>query len=103
LNTGNPDIVHEVPLYDVKVGIWWAINLQRTTGFMFFFHETINSEHCMRLSSFFVQVNHEQNCMGSLYKIMQWHILWTCLWMNSIKSSVNESYIKDCSLCDHLI
>jgi hypothetical protein len=22
LNTGNPDIVHEVPLYDVKVGIW---------------------------------------------------------------------------------
>jgi hypothetical protein len=30
-----------------KVGIWWVISVQRTTGFMFF-HKT-NSKHCKRL------------------------------------------------------
>jgi hypothetical protein len=35
-STENPDALHEVPLHDLKLGIWCAISVQKVTGPMFF-------------------------------------------------------------------
>jgi hypothetical protein len=41
----------------------------------------------------------KKNHTGILCIIMQWHVLWTVVWMHQMKSSVNRSYIKGCGLC----
>jgi hypothetical protein len=45
----NPHDVHEVPLHDLKVGVWCAISAWRAIQPMSF-HKTINSEHYVRMS-----------------------------------------------------
>jgi hypothetical protein len=75
-STENPQAVHEVPLHDLKVGVWCAISARRITEPVLL-HETINSELYVRLilSPFFDQLTEEKNCMGILCKIMQQHTL----------------------------
>jgi hypothetical protein len=41
--------VCEVPLHDLKVGVWRAIIACRTIGPIFFFHGTVNFKHYARL------------------------------------------------------
>jgi hypothetical protein len=43
-----PSCSLEVPLHDIKVGVWCAISAQRIIIMTMFFHETINSELYMR-------------------------------------------------------
>jgi hypothetical protein len=44
----NPHSIHEVPLHDVKIGVWCAISAHRITG-PEYLQETINSERYVRL------------------------------------------------------
>jgi hypothetical protein len=64
-STENPHAVHEVPLHDLKVGVWCAISARRIIGPVFF-HETINSERYVRLilSPFFDQLTDEEKSYG---------------------------------------
>jgi hypothetical protein len=68
-STENPPVVHEVPLHDLKVGVWSAISAWRITE-PAFLHKTINSKLYMRLilSPFFDQLTDEGNRMGILCK-----------------------------------
>lgn len=60
-STENPHVVHEVPLHNLKVGVWSEISAWRITGPVFF-HKTLASEHYVRLilSSFFDQLAVEE-------------------------------------------
>jgi hypothetical protein len=44
----NPHFIHEVPLHDVKIGVWYAITAHRIIGPVLF-QETINFELYVRL------------------------------------------------------
>jgi hypothetical protein len=59
--TENPHAVYEVPLHDVKLGVWCAISARRITGLVIF-HEAINSERYVRLilSPFYIQQTNEE-------------------------------------------
>jgi hypothetical protein len=43
LEPSNPHLVHEVPLHDVRVGMWCAVNIKQIIGPIFNM-ETINSD-----------------------------------------------------------
>jgi hypothetical protein len=64
-STENPYAVYEVPLHDLKVGVWCAISVRRTIQPMSF-HKTINSERYVRLilSLFFSQLTDEEKLYG---------------------------------------
>jgi hypothetical protein len=57
----NPYLIHEVPPYDVKVGMWCAVGVKRITG-PIFYAETINSGRYVRLTltEFFAQLTEEE-------------------------------------------
>jgi hypothetical protein len=57
-STENPRSVHEVPLHDLKAGVWCAIRVRRVNGPVFSFRETIYSERYVSLvlSPFFDQL-----------------------------------------------
>jgi hypothetical protein len=56
----NPYLSHEVPLHNIKVGVWYAINAKRTGPI--FYVETINFDRYVRLlmTEFFVQHTEEE-------------------------------------------
>jgi hypothetical protein len=61
----NPHSIHEVPLHDVKIGVWCAISAHRIIGPVFF-QETINSERYVRLilTPFFRELTEEEKTDG---------------------------------------
>jgi hypothetical protein len=69
-STENPHAVHEVPLHDLKVGVWSAISAWRINKPVFF-HGTINSELYMIMSPFSNLQGDEENCVSILCKTVQ--------------------------------
>lgn len=48
----NPWTVHQIPLYDMKIGAWCAINARWIIGPVLY-HETVNSGWCVRIGTIF--------------------------------------------------
>jgi hypothetical protein len=65
LSTESPHAVHEVPLHDLKVGVWCETSERRTIQ-PSSFHETVNSQRYVRLilSPFFGQLTDEEKSHG---------------------------------------
>jgi hypothetical protein len=61
----NPHSIHEVPLHDVKIGVWCAISAHRIIGSVFCQY-TINSERYVRLilTPFFRELTEEEKTCG---------------------------------------
>jgi hypothetical protein len=57
----NSNLIHEVPLHEVKVGMRCAMNAKLITGCIFYM-ETINSDGYVRLvlTKFFAQLTEEE-------------------------------------------
>jgi hypothetical protein len=43
LDTENPNIFHHIPLHNQKLGKWFAVNVGRNIGSVFF-HDAVDSE-----------------------------------------------------------
>jgi hypothetical protein len=63
----NPHLIHEVPLHDVKVGVWCAVNAKRIIG-PILYAETINSDRYVRLilTGFFAQLKEEERLFSRI-------------------------------------
>jgi hypothetical protein len=50
----NPHAVHQFPLHDMKIGVWYAVSARRIIG-PIFCHEIVNSDRYVRntLETFF--------------------------------------------------
>lgn len=64
-DTENPNLVHEVPLHDAKVGVWCAVSGRRIIG-PIFFYDTVNSERYVNniLQPFFDMLTEEEREYG---------------------------------------
>jgi hypothetical protein len=43
----NPHAVHQIPLRDIKIGVWCAVSARRIIS-PIFYHETLNLDQCVR-------------------------------------------------------
>lgn len=65
-NSQKPNLIHEQPLHDQKIGLWCAISGERIIG-PIFFQETINSERYMEniLRPFFDQLTERERAFAT--------------------------------------
>jgi inhibitor of nuclear factor kappa-B kinase subunit alpha len=61
----NPRSVHQIPLHDIKIGVWCAVSARRIIG-PIFYHETVNSDRYVRhiLEPFFEQLTDDERQYG---------------------------------------
>ncbi|PSN47830.1 hypothetical protein C0J52_16446, partial [Blattella germanica] len=45
-STQNPNLIHQVPLHDLKIGVWCTMRAKRVIESIFF-NEAVNFERCM--------------------------------------------------------
>jgi hypothetical protein len=68
----NSHLIHEVPLHDIKVGVWYTMNAKQIIG-PIFYTEIINSDRHVRLilTKFFTRLTAENNHTRGFNRIQQ--------------------------------
>jgi hypothetical protein len=60
----NPYALHEKPLHDQKLGVWFAISIRRIVGPLFF-EETVNSKRYCSMPHDFISLLEEAKSLSS--------------------------------------
>jgi hypothetical protein len=75
--------LHEIPLYDLKITVWWAMNVCKIIWPMLL-EETINSHYyCVHLylTPFFKELTEQEKCTVSSCIKMPWSTERTPQWL----------------------
>jgi len=67
-------LIRDVPLHDVKVGVWCAIGAARTTGCLFYGRPYVNTDmlHTFWHHFFFYHLSNYERTL-SLFSVRQWN------------------------------
>jgi hypothetical protein len=75
--------LHEIPLYDLKARVWWAMNVYKIIWPMLL-EETRNSYHYyihLNLAPFFKELTEQEKCTVSSCTTMPWSTEQTSHWL----------------------